>query len=85
MKNVTISMDEELHNVVRVDAAKAGLSVSRYIAQVLKSAALSRSEDDARLRRNEQLEALDRILSGPKWDVSENGRMPNAEERNARR
>ena len=38
--------------------------------------------DDARRRR--QLEALERILAGPKFNISNNGRMPTAEERNAR-
>ena len=33
---------------------------------------------------NAQSEALERILSGPQWDVSENGRMPTTDERNAR-
>jgi hypothetical protein len=35
--------------------------------------------------RNRQAEALDRILAGPMWDVTEDGRMPTAEQRNARR
>jgi hypothetical protein len=38
--------------------------------------------DDA--RRQRQLEALERFFAGPKWDIANNGRMPTAEERNAR-
>ncbi len=37
------------------------------------------------VKRNRQLEAIERILAGPKWDVTIDGRMPTAEERNARR
>jgi hypothetical protein len=40
--------------------------------------------DEIEVKRNRQLEALERILAGPKWDVTENGRMPTADERNAR-
>lgn len=85
MKNVTISMDDELHQKVRVDAARAGMSMSRYIAEVLKAADGVASGSSEQTRRSEQLEALRRVWAGPMWDVSENGRMPNAEERNARR
>ena len=83
MKNVTISMDEDLARRTRVAAAEAGLSVSRYLAE----AAREKIETDAQksASRNRQLEALERILAGPKWDVTIDGRMPTAEERNARR
>lgn len=85
MMNVTISMDDELHRQTRIEAAKAGKSMSRYIADKLKQGddnALIEEEVQRRLRR---LEALQRVFDGPKWDVTENGRMPNADERNARR
>jgi len=85
MRNVTISMDEELHQKVRVDAAKAGMSMSRYISEVLKSVDGEGTEEAKQERINEQLAALKRLWATPMWDVSENGRMPNAEERNARR
>jgi hypothetical protein len=85
MRNVTISMDDELASRIRVAAAKAGKSMSRYLAE----AGLDRVEADESTsrneRRNRQLEALEKIFAGPKWDVTENGRMPTAEERNARR
>ena len=85
MRNVTISLDEDLHQKVRVDAAKAGLSMSRYISEVLKSVDGRETDDAKQARINKQLAALERVFNGPKWDVSENGRMPNADERNARR
>lgn len=85
MKNITISMDEDLAQRTRVAAAEAGLSVSRFLADAAREkiqSAKKESEDD---RRNAQLEALERIFAGPKWSISEDGRMPSAEERNARR
>jgi hypothetical protein len=85
MRNVTISMDEQLHQKVRVDAANAGLSMSRYISEVLKSVDGAAAEAAKQARIKEQLAALGRLWATPMWDVSENGRMPNADERNARR
>lgn len=84
MKNVTISMDDELAYLTRVAAAKAGKSVSRYLAEAAREKLLA---DDAGAAppRNRQKEALERILAGPKWSVMENGRMPTPDERNARR
>jgi hypothetical protein len=35
MKNITLSMDDDLASWVRVEAAKAGKSVSRYLADML--------------------------------------------------
>ncbi|KXF76725.1 hypothetical protein ATN84_11870 [Paramesorhizobium deserti] len=81
MKNITISMDEELAQRIRVAAAKAGKSVSRYMAE----AGEEKMQAEGTSRRSRQLEALEKILSGPQWDVTENDRMPTAEERNARR
>jgi plasmid stability protein len=85
MRNVTISMDDELHQKVRVDAAKAGLSVSRYVSEVLKSVDADAAEETKQAHIKAQLAALERLWATPMWDVSENGRMPNADERNARR
>jgi predicted transcriptional regulator len=70
MKKVTISLDDELAHRIRTAAAKAGKSMSRYLAE----AGLSRVEADE--RRSRQSEALEKIFAGPKWDVMENGRMP---------
>lgn len=86
MKNVTISMDETLARSIRVAAAKAGQSVSRYLSE----AGQRRMEQDEGLvlddaRRKRQMDALERVLSGPAWDVTVDGRMPTADERNARR
>ena len=83
MKNITISMDEELAHLTRIEAAKAGLSMSKFIAETVAERLKGGKTDE--VRRNRQREALERVLAGPKWDVTENGRMPTADERNARR
>lgn len=85
MKNVTISMDEALHRRIRVDAARLGMSMSRYISEVLKSTDAPARADTEQARRSQQLEALRRLWASPMWDVSEDGHMPDAEQRNARR
>jgi plasmid stability protein len=82
MKNVTISMDDELAHRTRVAAARAGKSVSKYLAEAAREK--MNAEETAELR-NPQLEALERLWASPKWNVTENGRMPTAEERNAGR
>ena len=85
MKNVTISIDEELAQRLRVAAAHAGKSVSKYIAEAAREKLEADASGDSVKKRNRQKEALDRILAGPMWDVTEDGRMPTSEERNARR
>jgi hypothetical protein len=84
MKNVTISMKEDLAARARVAAAKQGLSMSTYLRNLLER---DLAEPPIRKRdpNNPQHQAIQRILAGPKWSVMENGRMPTAEERNARR
>jgi metal-responsive CopG/Arc/MetJ family transcriptional regulator len=83
MKKITISMNDDLAQRARVAAARAGKSVSKYISE----AAYEKVERDEQIEggRNPQREAIEKILAGPMWDVTENGRMPTAEERNARR
>lgn len=83
MKNVTISMDDKLASAVRVEAAKAGMSMSKYLAEAARQK-IEGEAAPAKPQRNLQLEALERIFAGPGWNVTENGRMPNADERNAR-
>ncbi|WP_274627984.1 hypothetical protein [Arvimicrobium flavum] len=85
MKNITISMDEDLAHRARVAAARAGKSVSKYLAEATRERIEADERAAADQERNRQLEALERIFAGPKWNVTENGRMPTADERNARR
>ena len=84
MKNVTISMEEDLAARARVAAAKHGLSMSTYLRNLLEH---DLAEPPIRKRdpNNPQYQAIQRILAGPSWSVMENGCMPTAEERNARR
>ncbi len=82
MKNVTISMDEELIQLLRVKSAKAGKSMSKYVSHLVEKAVTNgKSLDD---NKNEQLAAVKRILAGPKWHLSTNGKMPTSDERNSR-
>ncbi|HEY6632545.1 MAG TPA: hypothetical protein VIZ90_13910 [Rhizobiaceae bacterium] len=76
-------MDDDLAQRARVAAARAGKSVSKYLSEAARQKI--DADEAAAGARNLQLEALERILTMPKWDVTENGRMPTAEERNARR
>lgn len=85
MKNVTISLDEKLHRETRVAAAKAGKSMSRYIAELLERQQAAGATQKGKANKHPQLEALERILAGPQWDITIDGRMPTAEERNERR
>jgi hypothetical protein len=85
MKNVTISMDNELYRTTRVEAAKAGKSMSSHIADRLRQPPQTSAVDTEAEARKQRLEALQRVFDGPKLKISENGRMPTADERNARR
>ena len=82
MKNVTIPMDDKLLQLTEAEAAKAGVSTSEFIADIVEAALVAKTVETG---RNRQLEALERFFAGPKLAISENGRMPTAEERNARR
>jgi hypothetical protein len=56
MKNITITLDEGLARWARVEAAKAGKSVSRFVADLLAA---------RRGSRMSQREAVDKFLSLP--------------------
>ena len=85
MGNVTISMDDALQRAVRIEAAKAGKSMSKYIADRLREPVERHLTPDEMARRKSDVEALREVFAGPKFRISENGRMPTADERNARR
>jgi hypothetical protein len=70
MKNVTISMDEATLGWVRVEAAKAGLSVSRWIGERLQGLNRERAEKAAASARIEAF--LDDFPGIP---LSENGKI----------
>jgi hypothetical protein len=61
MRNVTITMDDDLAGWARIEAAKQGRSLSRFLADTLaeKRAAAGGNELD------EERKAMERFLSGP--------------------
>jgi hypothetical protein len=65
MKNITITLDEELAAWARVEAAKAGKSMSRYIGDRL--AQEMRNAGGPGRPKTTQREALDKFLSLPGW------------------
>jgi hypothetical protein len=70
MKNVTISMDEDMLRWVRVEAAKAGLSVSRWVAdrlQTLNQDGMAKAAAAARI--------VEYLEAGPYFDLSVDGKI----------
>ena len=84
MKNVTISMDEELLRATRIKAAEAGLSVSKFVAAQVEKAVKPSNENEDGL--NPAQRALKKFLSGPSLDgiLDENGMAPSYDERHER-
>ena len=71
MKNVTITLDEALYGWARVEAAKKGLSLSRFVAAALEE---RRAPD-----RAAQLALMNEFFEGPGWPgVAEN--LPKRDE-----
>jgi plasmid stability protein len=83
MANVTINLSDEQLREVRVEAARAGKSVSKFLADMIERNIVKQLPNQASTREA-QREALEKILSGPKWSVMRDGRMPTADERNER-
>lgn len=84
LRNVTVSMEEPILAEARIKAAHAGKSLSRYIADLVVADTAGGSRLETPRTRAAQLEALERILSGPKWSIMREGRMPTSDERNER-
>jgi plasmid stability protein len=71
MKNVTISMDEATLGTVRVRAATAGQSVSRWIGeQLTRLVTQEKSQEDVEAA----IRAIDEFLAEPGWPISEGDR-----------
>jgi hypothetical protein len=81
MKNVTISMDEELAAWVRVEAAKADKSVSAWIAGVLQA---RRGSGGRRGVDASGKSAIERFLERAPADLGFRGKLPSREEMNER-
>jgi hypothetical protein len=80
-----VSMDERIFADARVKAARAGKSLSRYMADLVQADLRSEPEQLVGSTREQQIAALERILSGPKWDLLREGPLPDADGRNERR
>ncbi|MGI9170080.1 MAG: hypothetical protein ACR2FH_07900 [Caulobacteraceae bacterium] len=70
MKNVTISMDEETLGRVRVEAARLGQSVSRWVARRIAAAL---GEADEKAAASARIDAF--LESFPGIPLSENGKI----------
>jgi predicted nucleic acid-binding protein len=70
MKNVTISMDEETLQWVRLEAGRAGVSVSRWVADQLGVRGREAAEKAAASRRIEKF-----LAEFPGLPLSENGKI----------
>ena len=69
MKNVTLTLGEDVLARARVQAAKEGKSLSKFVGELVERRVG---------RRKTQLEALDAWLSGPLLDLTdENGNAPS--------
>jgi hypothetical protein len=72
MKNVTITLGEDLVSRARVEAAKEGKSLSRFVSELVERRVG---------RKKTQLEALEAFLAGPLLPLSDHqGRLPTREE-----
>jgi len=63
MKNVTITLDEKVAHWARVEAAKAGMSLSRWIGEKLRAEMPGETKEELQKR----LAKLEEFLSGPGW------------------
>ena len=84
MKNVTVSLDDRVVADAKVKAARAGKSLSRYMADLVEADVGGDRLPGTPATREEQIDALKKILSGPKWAIMRDGRMPTSDERNER-
>ncbi len=72
LKNVTVTMEEGVLHAVRIEAAKEGKSVSKFIGEEMKRLC------GGRMSRREAMESF---LAGPKWPLSdENGKLPTRDD-----
>jgi hypothetical protein len=78
MKNVTITLDAATAAWARVEAAKQGRSLSRYVAELLAERRSGQAQQQEDLSR--QREALERFLAGPDLPLSEASRLSTKEE-----
>jgi hypothetical protein len=71
MKNVTITLDTDLAAWARVEAARANMSLSRYLADLLAQQKLRADQDD--------MAGLRTWLDHPGWPSVEQSRMSRSQ------
>lgn len=70
MKNVTITLPEDILAKVRIEAATVGKSVSRFMAEL--------AEERVRSKQSDPGSAMRQFLAGPLYDLTdENGKAPS--------
>ena len=74
LRNITITLEEELARWARVEAARSDTSVSRYLANILKE----------RMKQNDEYNAAKRRALARKPFLKSNGRYLTREEANDR-
>ncbi len=73
MKNITITLDDKLASTARVEAARQGKSLSRFVSELV--------EERVRPKPGSQREALEIFLSGPPLNLTdENGNAPSRDQ-----
>ncbi len=72
MKNLTLTLSESTHADLRVEAAKAGKSMSKFVSDLV---------EDRIGGRQARIEAMRRFLEPPYWDLTdENGNAPTRDQ-----
>lgn len=71
MRNVTITLDEEVARWVRVRAAREDTSMSRYVSELLR---------EQMIREDRYAGAMRSFFSRPVRAISRDGRYPTREE-----
>jgi plasmid stability protein len=81
MGNITITMDDDTARWVRIEAAKAGKSVSRWVGDVLVERRRAQADAAWEAGREARRKAGEAFLATPLRPISdENGRLPTREE-----
>lgn len=72
MKNLTLTLPEEIYQHLRVEAAREGKSMSRFVGELVEHR-IGHPID--------KVEAMRRFLAGPSWDLTdENGNAPTRDQ-----
>ncbi|PTM41927.1 hypothetical protein [Bosea sp. 124] len=74
MKNLTLTLPDDAFARLRVAAAKEGKSMSKYVATLV-------DRQVGRDERSADIEAMERFLAPPYWDLlDENGNAPSRDQ-----